>query len=309
MRIAILGATSQIARDLIESFAALDTQTLVLYARRPQAVYEWLARVNLSERYAVHGFDAFGTHEHFDAIMNFVGVGNPAQAAAMGASIFDVTLKYDDMALDYVRQHPTCRYIFLSSGAAYGASFDAPVDANTCAMVPINNLQPQDWYGVAKLHAECRHRALTPLPIIDIRVFNYFSSTQDMSARFLITEILHSIQNNLTLKTSSDYIVRDYVNPSDFYNLINSILLSPDKNISVDCYSKEPIDKQNLLKLMKEEFGLKYETSTKIEIINATGIKPHYYSLSENAKVFGYQPQLTSKNGILLETTKLLTLK
>ena len=37
----------------------------------------------------------------------------------MGASIFDVTLKYDEMALDYVRQHPDCRYIFLSSGAAY----------------------------------------------------------------------------------------------------------------------------------------------------------------------------------------------
>ena len=85
MRIAILGATSQIARDLVQSFAENSIFTLVLYARRPQAVQDWLAKVNLSDRYEVNGFEAFGTHEHFDAIINFVGVGNPAQAAAMGA--------------------------------------------------------------------------------------------------------------------------------------------------------------------------------------------------------------------------------
>ena len=28
----------------------------------------------------------------------------------MGASIFNVTLQYDELALSYVRQHPTCRY-------------------------------------------------------------------------------------------------------------------------------------------------------------------------------------------------------
>lgn len=49
--------------------------------------------------------------EHLDVILNFVGVGNPAQAALMGASIFDVTLKYDKLALDYVREDPRCRYI------------------------------------------------------------------------------------------------------------------------------------------------------------------------------------------------------
>ena len=287
MRIAILGATSQIARDLIESFAEHDTQTLVLYARRPQAVCDWLARVNLSERYAVHGFDAFGAHEHFDAIMNFVGVGNPAQAAAMGASIFDVTFKYDDMALDYVRQHPTCRYIFLSSGAAYGASFDAPADANIRATVPINNLQPQDWYGVAKLHAECRHRALAPLPIVDIRVFNYISHTQDMSARFLITDILRSIRDKTVLKTSADYIVRDFIHPSDFFNLVKSILAARAANAVVDAYSKAPVDKPTLLTAMQENFGLQYEV--------------HYYSVDRGAQGFGYRPNLTSAEGLLIE--------
>ena len=297
MRIAILGATSQIAKDLVLSFTAQSNHVLALYARRPEVVKQWLASVGLSGRYAVADFTTFSADEHFDAILNFVGVGNPAQAAAMGASIFDVTLKYDEMALDYVRQHPVCRYIFLSSGAAYGESFDAPVDENTKAVIAINNLQPQDWYAVAKLHAECRHRSLPHLPIVDIRVFNYFSHTQDMSARFLMTDILRAIRDNTVLQTFSDYIVRDYLHPLDFDNLVNALLSAPASNAAVDCYSRAPIDKSSLLTAMKDEFRLRYEITEASASVNATGSKPHYYSLNMRADDFGYQPSLTSLEG------------
>ncbi len=306
MRLAILGATSQIAKDLVQSFAANSRHDLVLFARRPEAVTQWLAGVGLVDRYAVANFSAFNADQHFDAILNFVGVGNPAQAAAMGASIFDVTLQYDELALSYIRQHPTCRYIFLSSGAAYGASFDTPVDAITRATVPINNLQPQDWYGVAKLHAECRHRSLALLPIVDIRVFNYFSSTQDMEARFLITDILRGIRDKAVLKTSSDYIVRDFLHPSDFYGLVNAILCAPAANAVVDCYSLAPIDKPTLLAGMQEQFGLQYEIMQASVSVNATGNKLHYYSLNTRAADFGYQPTLTSLEGIVKEMQMIL---
>jgi nucleoside-diphosphate-sugar epimerase len=307
MRIAILGATSQIAKDLVQSFAANSKDDLVLFARRPEAVAQWLADVGLVGKYAVANFAAFNSDQHFDAILNFVGVGNPTQAATMGASIFDVTLQYDELALSYVRLHPTCRYIFLSSGAAYGTSFDSPVDASTRATVPINNLQPQDWYGVAKLHAECRHRSLASLPIVDIRVFNYFSHTQDLSARFLITDILRAVRDKTVLRTSSDYIVRDFIHPSDFSNLINAILGAPAANAVVDAYSKAPIDKPSLLAAMQEKFGLQYETVQTDAGVNATGGKPHYYSLNTRAAGFGYLPTLTSLEGVLEEASRLLS--
>lgn len=301
MRIAILGATSQIAKDLVLSFSAQSKHELVLFARRPEAVQHWLASVDLSSRYAVADFETFDMDRHFDALLNFVGVGNPAQAAAMGASIFDVTLEYDEMALGYVRQHPDCRYIFLSSGAAYGSSFDEPVNENTRAVVAINNLQPQDWYAVAKLHAECRHRSLPHLPIVDIRVFNYFSHTQDLSARFLITDIVRAIRDNTVLKTSPDFIMRDFLHPSDFYRLVSALLSASTVNTVVDCYSQAPIDKPTLLTAMQKEFGLHYETTEASTSVNATGSKPHYYSLNTRAADFGYQPMLTSLEGILQE--------
>ena len=300
MRIAILGATSQIAKDLIVSFSAEADKCLHLFARRPNDVIEWLKDVGLSEHYLVDDYAVFGTQE-FDAILNFVGVGNPAQAAAMGASIFDITWQYDELALNYVRQHPECRYIFLSSGAAYGSNFDAPVDADTKAIISINDLQSQDWYAVAKLHSECRHRSLAHLPIVDIRVFNYFSHTQDMKARFLITDIVRAIRDKTVLKTSADYIVRDFIGPNDFHQLINAILSSPATNNAIDCYSRAPIDKPTLLATMQARFGLQYELIQGSTGANATGSKPHYYSLNTSAANFGYHPRFTSLNGILKE--------
>jgi nucleoside-diphosphate-sugar epimerase len=302
---AILGATSQIAKDLIVSFSAVADCQLHLFARNPSAVTNWLESMGMSERYPVDDFSGFAKQE-FDAVINFVGVGNPAQSAAMGNSIFDITLRFDELVLDYLQTHPACRYLFLSSGAAYGSSFVEPATRDTSAMVAINNLAPHEWYGVAKLHAECRHRAHPELHIIDIRVFNYFSRTQDISARFLITDMLRAIRDKTVLKTSPDYIVRDFLHPSDFYKLVSALLSAPAINAVVDCYSRAPIDKPTLLAAMQVKFGLQYETTETTAGINATGSKPHYYSLNTRAADFGYRPALTSLEGILIEAGEVL---
>lgn len=307
MRIAILGATSQIARDLIASFSVGEDKLLHLFARRPDEVMKWLISVGLAGRYPVDAFAQFVKQE-FDAVINFVGVGNPTQAAAMGNSIFDITLRFDQMVLDYLQTHPACRYLFLSSGAAYGSSFNEPAKRDTPAVVAINDLAPHEWYGVAKLHAECRHRAHPELPIIDIRVFNYFSRTQDLSARFLITDILRAIRDNAVLKTSPDYIMRDYLSPPDFYQLIGKLLSSPAANAAVDCYTREPIDKPALLAAMQEKFGLRYEIASAAASVNATGSKPCYYSFNRRAAEFGYRPVFTSMEGILHESAAMFSL-
>ncbi len=307
MKIAILGATSQIAKDLIISFQGQDDKQLYLFARRPKEVRDWLEIIGQRGRYSVNGFSDFANHD-FDVVINFVGVGNPARAVVMGNSIFDITLKFDEMVLSYLQQNPRCRYLFLSSGAAYGSSFNEPAAIDTVATVPINQLAPQDWYGVAKLYAECRHRALPEYSIIDIRVFNYFSSTQDINARFLITDIIRAIRDDSVLISSDINIVRDYIHPSDFYRLIETFVDISEINAVVDCYSLAPIDKFSLLEVMKDRFNLKYQVTETVQNVNATGGKPNYYSLNTRAGDFGYQPVLNSMQGVLMEANKMLQL-
>lgn len=303
MRLAILGATSQIAKDLTQSFAKSSKHCLALFARRPEAVVTWLNSLGIDQKWDVAGYESFSASQNFDVVINFIGVGNPVQTAVIGASIFDITLQYDELVLRYLKEHPSCRYIFLSSGAAYSSTFDEPATKNTVARIPINNLQPQDWYGVAKLYAECRHRALANLAIVDIRVFNYFSHTQDMEAQFMITDIVRAIRDKVVLNTSPDYMVRDFIGPDDFYRLVNAILSSPATNDVVDCYTKAPIDKPSLLAAMQAKFGLKYKIVESAACVNATGSKPHYYSLNQWASNFGYRPALTSLEGVLGEAS------
>lgn len=306
MRIAILGGTSQIARDLVVSLTARGGYEVALFARRPEVARLWLAGLGLSAPHTVAEFTAFRATEPFDAVMNFVGMGNPAGIAAMGPSIFDVTERFDAMALGYLRQHPQCRYLFLSSGAAYGSTFEGPATQDTRASIAVNDLQPQDWYTAAKLAAELRHRSLPNLPIIDIRVFSYFSRTQDLSARFLISDILRAIRDDVVMDTAPDYIVRDFLHPGDFCNLVTALLSAPATNAAVDCYSKAPIAKPELLKVMQETFGLRYKVSEVSTLVNPTHSKPCYYSVNTRAASFGYAPGLTSLEGILQEAGVIL---
>lgn len=305
MRIAILGATSQIAKDLVLSLSTKDGFDLVLFARNTSALTLWLENAGIAKQYKVADFSAFRTAENFDAILNFVGVGDPARAATVGAAIFDITLQYDELALTYVRSNPECRYIFMSSGAAYGSSFESPASDATKIEIAINNVQPQDWYAIAKLHAECRHRAMIHMPIVDVRIFNYFSSTQDVSSRFFITDAVRAIRDNSTLKTSAAHMMRDYLHPEDFCALMILLMTAPAMNTGLDCYSKAPVSKHELLSAMHCEFGLQYEIQMEPIGVNATGRKPFYYSANKKAADFGYKPLWSSIDGVLVEVSKL----
>jgi len=301
MIVAILGATSQISKDLVLSFSTNKDYSFLLFSRNTTILEEWIDAENLNNKYQAREYVEFGGLQDYDVIINFVGIGDPKKAKTMGSNILSVTEQYDNMALDYIKSHKQTKYIFLSSGAAYGGNYQEPINERSVATVNINNLGSTDWYSISKLYAEAKHRSLSELSIIDVRVFNYFSHAQDMNARFLIADIVRSVINNEILRTSADNIIRDFITPPDFYNLIQSIVDFKPINLAVDCYTKSPVLKFDLLSELESEFGLKYEINNKINIVNATGFKLNYYSANRIAKKLGYQPTNTSLEGIIEE--------
>ena len=301
MRIAILGATSQIAQDLILSFSKNQDYDFSLFGRNVELLEKWTNSENLSEKYQVQEYFEFGNHQKYDVIINFVGIGNPEKAQKMGGDIFKVTDQYDDMVLEYLKQHKKTKYIFLSSGAVYGGDYKDPVKKDTLATININNLATTDWYAIAKLYAEARHRSLPDLSIVDIRVFNYFSHTQNINARFLITDIVRALKNGEVFKTSPDNVIRDFITPPDFYNLIQAIIDYKPLNTALDCYTKSPVEKFNLLSEIESKFGLNYEVDENLNVVNATGAKFNYYSENKIAKDIGYNPGSTSLESIIRE--------
>lgn len=307
MHLAILGATSAIAKDLMGLLLANTDHQLYLFSRNQVSISEWMAHLPTRQvtRIYNHDYSKFLDGENYDALINFVGVGDPVKALNMGPSIFDVTHKYDELCLAYQYKNPGCRYLFMSSGAAYGSIFQQPVSIDTRSTFPINNIGKQDWYGVAKMYAEARHRSLS-FSIVDIRIFNYFSATQSIDTQFFISELIRSIKQNEVFLTSREDIIRDYIGATDFYNLINAVLEAPAKNTVLDCYSAKPINKYLILQSFQEEFGLKYEFIAESIGINATGNKSNYYSVNYSAKDIGYVPSKSSLDLLLSEARKLL---
>ena len=308
MRIAILGATSQIARDFAQERGALNEHALSLYARRPDAVRGWMKSLP-AENFRVGTFEEFdASDKEFEAVINFVGAGDPVQVGQIGASILGITYEFDSLALQYIKRHPGCRYIFLSSGAVYGGGFATPADDQKYASYPINQLGMQDWYGMAKVYAETRHRALAELPIVDLRVFNYFSQSTDIEARFLIADILRSIRGGEVLQSSQENVVRDYIGPKEFLQLIVKVLMASPQNVAIDCFTQAPVDKISMLECMKNEFGLSYELVEQRTGLLATGGKLNYYSKSRKAAdLFGYAPEATSLDVVVEQSRRLLS--
>ena len=301
MRIAILGATSQIAQDLLLSFSRHKSYEFSLYGRNVELLEEWINIVNLDKKYQIQEYSNFNNNQKYDLIINFVGIGDPAKVQEMGNNIFKITEQYDEMVLEYLKCNKETKYIFLSSGAVYGGDYKDPVKKDTLATININNLATTDWYAIAKLYAEARHRSLPDLSIVDIRVFNYFSHTQNINARFLITDIVRALKNGEVFKTSPDNVIRDFITPPDFYNLIQAIIDYKPLNTALDCYTKSPVEKFNLLSEIESKFGLNYEVDENLNVVNATGAKFNYYSENKIAKDIGYNPGSTSLESIIRE--------
>jgi nucleoside-diphosphate-sugar epimerase len=303
MRIAILGATSQIARDLIMSFSAELEADLVLFGRDKERIVGWLQQKLQKTNSEVKSYEEFKVTDHFDAIINFVGSGDPAKTEQLGPKILDITREFDDLAMSYVKANDQCKYIFLSSGAVFGSDFTDPVSENSVAKFRLNQLTTSNWYGFSKAYAECIHRAHASLPIVDVRVFNYFSHSQDITAKFFISQIIQAVFNRKSLSISPEPMVRDYLGDEDFFQLIKKILQHEYVNVPIDCYTRSPSTKQEILNYFKLEHHLNYNLDDGGLKHLATGEKKNYYSINKAAEKFGYKPLFSSiesiKNGFI----------
>lgn len=307
-RIAVLGATSQLAGDYVAQAAAGD-DALVLFARDPAAAARGMARRGCDGRFPVAPLDAFGTDD-FDAVLNCIGVGDPARAVEMGAGIFDATRRWDDRVLAFLRDRPATRYVFLSSGAVYGDAFDHPVTSDSQAIYPVNRLGPSNWYALAKLSAEAAHRATPDRSIIDLRIFNYVSRTQDPAMRFLVTDMIRAVREARVFETTHQSITRDFLDPPGLFALISAAFAAPaGTNAPADAYSRAPIEKLALLGVMADTFGLDYRFVDSADTVQATGAKPHYYSLDRTAAAWGYDPPHSSAEVIVAEAGAMLAAK
>jgi len=305
MKIAILGATSHIAKNLVYYFRQESRDELFLFARNQGAVYEFLKATEGELSPSVAGFDCFPGGD-YDAVINCVGIADPQKQKNAGVELFRLTECFDDLVVDYLAVHEKTVYINFSSGAVYGTAFDSGVEGNAVASIAVNGITPADYYRIAKLNAEAKHRAMADRNIIDLRVFSFFSRFIDLESGFLLTEMMRCVIERRPFHTNAIDIVRDYVAPSDLFSLVKLCVASNGINQPIDVFSAGPIRKSELITLFSCDFGLETQIDEEARV-STTGPKLAYYSANHVAtSLLNYIPALTSRDAVRDEAKEII---
>jgi len=304
-KIAILGATGHIAKNLIYNFNKSDKYNLYLFARSAEKLDNFLKIINYDKKIEKIDLSDFAGKK-YDAIINCIGIGDPKKLKDAGPEIFRLTEYYDNFILDYLKNNNDCKYINFSSGAVYGRDFSSPANELKCCEININQMCDKDNYGIVKIYSEAKHRSYENLNIVDLRIFAFFSRFIDLNARYFITELISCIKIRKEFLTNNNNIVRDYVHPKDLFNLINICINIKKINDVFDVYSLKPITKFEILNYFTENYGLKYKIEPGILGENITGIKDNYYSINKKAKKVGYKPVYSSMDCIVEQSKAIL---
>ncbi|MEN6374035.1 MAG: NAD-dependent epimerase/dehydratase family protein [Smithella sp.] len=306
--VAILGATSHIAKSLIAQFLAHGGFNLHLYARAPERMQAFLETLEGGKKtFEINrNFQAITQHA-YDVLINCVGVGTHKKLQGDYTRYFKVTEEFDNLVLAYLINHnPDALYIRFSSGAVYGHSFSAPVTEDSVNSIMVNHITPQDYYGIAQLNAEAKHRAFKGLKIVDLRLFSYFSRFIDISEGYFITEVMDCILHHKILETDEMNIVRDYVDPDDLFTIILQCMQAGRINTALDVTSAKPVEKKEILDYFSENHGLRYEVLKSINNASPTGSKNTYCSDYRNAETIGFYPHYHSMETIIREAKYIL---
>ena len=291
-KIAILGATSHIAKGLILNFLKGETSSLFLFARTPGKIKDFLKINSPGLNPHIQGFNNFQENK-YDVIINCVGLGTPDKVREANGNVFKLTEEFDNLVLKYLRRHPKTIYINFSSGVVHTITPGA--------------FKPEHFYGIAKLYQEARHRALDKLHIVDIRVFSYFSRFIELDSGYFLTELIKNISEKKVFITTPCDFTRDFLSSEDLFSLVCLIIKAKPFNDVVEAYSLRTVNKFGLLDYFAENYSLKYTIKQKVKLSCPTGQKDRYFSISKKASyLFGYKPKFSSLETVVKEAGYLL---
>ena len=292
MNIAIFGASGHIGKNLIYYLKDEPDIRIFCFSRTIEKADNFIKFIKANNCFP-KAYPEFSTIK-YHAIINCIGIGNPANLRKAQDEIFILTEYYDNFILDYLRKNESAIYLNLSSGAVYGTDFSKPVSNSTITSIKINNITTGDHYRISKLNSEAKHRSLSDFNIIDLRIFGFFSRFIELEKEFLLCEIITCIKESKEFITGADNIFRDYIHPQDFIKIVKKVIAGKNLNQAFD--------------INKSNYNLKFRIDSHADFSSVTGSKLNYYSTSNNIEILKFVPKYTSLESISTETEAMFKL-
>ena len=113
MKIAILGSTGHVGKNLAYYFGNEYTHELFLFSRNEKKLEKTVSQLGLKKNFSVRTYDEFNNSK-YDVVINCVGISDPAKIKSSQGTILETTEKFDTMTLDYLERFPESKLINFS---------------------------------------------------------------------------------------------------------------------------------------------------------------------------------------------------
>lgn len=305
MNLAIFGASGHIGKNLIYYLKDDEHLKISCFSRSVEKISGFISAIKAENCIPVT-YDEF-LNERYDAVINCIGIGDPAALKYAKDQIFRLTEYYDNLILDNLKKNQSTVYINISSGAVYGTDFKKPADKSFITEIDINNITTIEHYRIAKLNSEVKHRSLSDFKIIDLRIFGFFSRFIELDKDFLLCNIIKSLLEENIFITGSENIYRDFIHPQDFVKIIKKCISTHEINQAFDVISKAPVSKFEILSFFEKNYNLKVKIDPETGFDSVTGNKLNYYSINDNIlSELGFRPSYGSLDTIKMESEIIL---
>ncbi len=308
--IAIFWATSHIAKNLLFYFSKNTEYIIDAYVRDEKKLFQFIKIYNLPAS-RIQICDIKNTHfiqssSSYKLIINCIGVWKPNILKEIWWKIIFLTEKYDNLIIDYLKKNKETLYVHMSSWAVYKGNFSKAIDSDTHTNININNIDDSYYYFTSKLYAEIKHRSLSDLKIVDLRIFSFYSQFIDIDASFFMSQLIKSIKNKTPFQTNTHDFIRDFISPFSLFTIILKLLQKKHINTWFDVVSDAPITKNEILDLLQKKYTLTIKY-TDINFDTISWKKDIYYSKSTKLKntIWEYT-DISSQDTIIEETNKIL---
>jgi nucleoside-diphosphate-sugar epimerase len=267
MKVGLLGSTGLIGSELTAELQSLGHE-VVRFSRHPE------------RELGLFGYSSLLGAQELSVVVNLIG-GHEKNRDNFGQ---DLKLELDALACEWSRTFNR-PYIFISSGAVFGASSGKPFnDTTPHALAPLG-----DSYTALKLMQEKRHIELREheMKVSDLRIFSFAGPLFIRKGNYFLSELAKAALDGRKLEISGPDFVRDYVGARELAQAIFA-LEAGEKPRALNLYSAKPVSKSQILKFFSDEMGLCYNWT----LFGESGEEPLEYYCSETSKeINSYSPR------------------
>lgn len=228
-----------------------------------------------------HRYDAIGDLNGLSAIVNLAG-NHSTNFSRLGP---DCLSHLDRIGCDW-SQSTGKPYLYISSGAVFGANLSEPVSASC----PYSDPKFLDSYAQTKLESERRHSDLrtSGVQVSDLRMFSFAGPLFIKRGNYFLSKLFNAAKRSEEIKLHGRDFSRDFIGSKELSQVVLALAQQKIPPLSFNLFSRQAATKSDILALFQSHLNLRFRWEFSGETEDR---RIEYYCANSSTEIGSYQPR------------------